>query len=306
MTVGRKQFLSPLYVSTAKLYAEDSWWELGSHAEAQRLCWRWRRWRKYVGMFQLLFKIQNLYCVLSRFVAMAGSGSPPKEIVTGAAEGEGTPQKEVVPVAADGEGTPQREVITVAGEGELEKRSPSPMTPDDNVEEAMVSEPAAKRLKLEMEISSLATKVDQACESMKRPLYGHDSVMRPLLQRMQRVALWTPSYGIAGLDQQGADCSHGDVRGYVAKHQLGKSVEAAGAKQIIASKPLVWPLATKSWQQTRRSESFPGLRGSSTKASSSNYKPLRQRLKLWGLEVQFLPKDKEKVKLRCPLSGRSR
>ena len=70
---------------------------------------------------------------------MAGSGSSPKEIVTGAAEGEGTPQKEVVPVAADGEETPQREGITVAGEGELEKRSPSPMTPGDNVEETMVS-----------------------------------------------------------------------------------------------------------------------------------------------------------------------
>ena len=49
MTVGRKQFLSPLYVSTAKLYAEDSWWEAwkprGSTtamlevAEVEEICW---------------------------------------------------------------------------------------------------------------------------------------------------------------------------------------------------------------------------------------------------------------------------
>ena len=38
LTVARKQFLSPLYVSTAKLYAEDSWWELGSHAEVDLTC----------------------------------------------------------------------------------------------------------------------------------------------------------------------------------------------------------------------------------------------------------------------------
>ena len=171
-------------------------------------------------MFQLLFKIQNLYCVLSRFVAMAGSGSPPKEIVTGAAEGEGTPQKEVVPVAADGEGTPQREVITVAGEGELEKRSPSPMTPGDNVEETMVSEPAAKRLKLEMEISSLATKVDQACESMN----GLSAAMIQLCDRFSKeckeLHTGLQSMGLQGLTNKGLIAAIVHVRGYVAKHQL--------------------------------------------------------------------------------------
>ena len=283
-------------------------------AEVKEICW---------NVSAAFSRFKNLYCVLSRFVAMAGSGSSPKEVVTGAAEGEGTPQKEVVPVTADGEVTPQREVITVPGEGELEKRSPSPMTPGDHVEETMVSEPAAKRLKLEMEISGLATKVEQACESMERPLCGHDSVMRPLLQRMQRGALWTSKYGITGCDQQGADLQPLSSTRALCKTSAGRSVAAARAKQTIASKPLVWPLATRLWQQTRRSESFPGLRGSSTRASSSSYKPLRQRLKLWGLEVQFLPKDmvkgnlrchlsqflfkdKEKVKLRCPLLGRSR
>ena len=153
--------------------------------------------------FSCFFKIQNLYCVLSRFVAMAGSGSSPQEVVTGAAEGEGTPQKEVVPVAADGEVTPQREVITVPGEGELEKRSPSPMTPGDNVEETMVSEPAAKRLKLEMEISGLATKVEQACESMN----GLSAAMIQLCDRFSKeckeLHSGLQSMGLQGLTNEG-------------------------------------------------------------------------------------------------------
>ena len=159
-------------------------------AEVKEICW---------NVSAAFSRFKDRYCVLSRFVAMAGSGSSPKEVVTGAAEGEGTPQKEVIPVAADGEATPQRDVITVPGEGELEKRSPSPMTPGDHVEETMVSEPAAKRVKLEMEISGLATKVEQACESMN----GLSAAMIQLCDRFSKECKEVHS-GLQSMGLQGA------------------------------------------------------------------------------------------------------
>ena len=178
-------------------------------AEVKEICW---------NVSAAFSRFKNLYCVLSRFVAMAGSGSSPKEVVTGAAEGESTPQKEVIPVAADGEATPQRDVITVPGEGELEKRSPSPMTPGDNVEETMVSEPAAKRVKLEMEISGLATKVEQACESMN----GLSAAMIQLCDRFSKeckeVHAGLQSMGLQGATNKGLIAAKDMVKGNLRCH----------------------------------------------------------------------------------------